>query len=192
MKKPFLVFPGCFLGGLLCLGGCVNQNQINAMQARLAQQEQQIQQLNSQLSGVQPAQADTWAQVQSLRQEMGAVRGQIDDFNNATAPAGGLAGLAQRVARHDEALRSLQTQFALDLQLDQPVAGGMGNGYSQSSRRSRGKRTRPRRCMMPASLPSMPASIRMRSTPSAILPTPTRSTALFPTHGSGAGRAISS
>lgn len=132
MKKPFLVFPACFLGGLLCLGGCVNQNQINAMQARLAQQEQQIQQLNSQLSGVQPAQADTWAQVQSLRQEMGAVRGQIDDFNNATAPAGGLAGLAQRVARHDEALRSLQTQFALDLQLDQPVAGGMGNGYSQS------------------------------------------------------------
>lgn len=131
MKKPFLVFPACFLGGLLCLGGCVNQNQINAMQARLAQQEQQIQQLHSQLSGVQPAQADTWAQVQSLRQEMGAVRGQIDDFNNATAPAGGLAGLAQRVARHDEALRSLQTQFALDLQLDQPVAGGMGTGYNQ-------------------------------------------------------------
>lgn len=54
------------------------------MQMRLNQQEQQIRLLNSQLSGVQPAQADTWAQVQSLRQEMSAVKGQIDDFNNAT------------------------------------------------------------------------------------------------------------
>lgn len=132
MKRPFFVFPACVLGGLLLLGGCANQNQINAMQARLAQQEQQIQQLSSQLSGVQPAQADTWAQVQSLRQEMGSVRGQIDDFNNATASVGGLAGLAQRVARHEEALRSIQTQFALDFQLDQPVTGGMGSGYDQS------------------------------------------------------------
>ena len=85
--------------GSLVLTGCAN-GQIDAMQMRLNQQEQQIRLLNSQLSGVQPAQADTWAQVQSLRQEMSAVKGQIDDFNNATAAAGGLPGLAQRVNNH--------------------------------------------------------------------------------------------
>ena len=126
MKKTSLSL--CLLGGLALTGGCVNQNQLDALQARVMQQDQQIQQLNMQLSGVQPAQADTWAQVQSLRQEMGAVKGQIDDFNNATAPVGGLAGLAQQVARHDAALRTVQTQFALDLQLDQPAAPGMTGG----------------------------------------------------------------
>mgnify|MGYP003071112202 CR=1 FL=1 len=84
MKKPY-IFP--LLLGSLVLTGCAN-GQIDAMQMRLNQQEQQIRLLNSQLSGVQPAQADTWAQVQSLRQEMSAVKGQIDDFNNATAAAG--------------------------------------------------------------------------------------------------------
>lgn len=74
--------------GSLALAGCAG-NQISAMQARLDQQEQQIRMLSSQLSGVQPAQADTWAQVQSLHQEMSSVRGQIDDFNNATASVGG-------------------------------------------------------------------------------------------------------
>ena len=99
MKKPY-IFP--LLLGSLVLTGCVN-SQMDAMQMRLNQQEQQIRLLSSQLSGVQPAQADTWAQVQSLRQEMSAVKGQIDDFNNATAAAGGLPGLAQRVNNHEAA-----------------------------------------------------------------------------------------
>ncbi len=118
------------LGGFTLLSGCVSQSQVDAMQSRINQQDQQIQQLTAQLSGVQPAQADTWAQVQSLRGEMGAVKGQIDDFNNATAPVGGLSGLAQRVARHEQALQAIQTQFALDLQLEQ--AGTEGDMYGSS------------------------------------------------------------
>ena len=110
MKKPY-IFP--LLLGSLVLTGCAN-GQIDAMQMRLNQQEQQIRLLNSQLSGVQPAQADTWAQVQSLRQEMSAVKGQIDDFNNATAAAGGLPGLAQRVNNHEAALQAIATQFGID------------------------------------------------------------------------------
>ncbi|MFR0876041.1 MAG: tol-pal system protein YbgF [Bilophila wadsworthia] len=111
MKKPY-IFP--LLLGSLVLTGCAN-GQIDAMQMRLNQQEQQIRLLNSQLSGVQPAQADTWAQVQSLRQEMSAVKGQIDDFNNATAAAGGLPGLAQRVNNHEAALQAIATQFGMEL-----------------------------------------------------------------------------
>ena len=53
MKKPY-IFP--LLLGSLVLTGCAN-GQIDAMQMRLNQQEQQIRLLNSQLSGVQPAQA---------------------------------------------------------------------------------------------------------------------------------------
>ena len=118
MKKPY-IFP--LLLGSLVLTGCAN-GQIDAMQMRLNQQEQQIRLLNSQLSGVQPAQADTWAQVQSLRQEMSAVKGQIDDFNNATAAAGGLPGLAQRVNNHEAALQAIATQFGMEL----PVAAVPG------------------------------------------------------------------
>lgn len=119
--------------GTLALTGCVNQNQVDSMQSRLMQQEQQLQMLNSQLSGVQPAQADTWAQVQSLRQEMSSVRGQIDDFNNATASAGGLPGLAQRVNTHHSALQAIATQFDMNLNLDapaDPTATGMPPGMA--------------------------------------------------------------
>ena len=48
MKKPY-IFP--LLLGSLVLTGCAN-GQIDAMQMRLNQQEQQIRLLNSQLSGV--------------------------------------------------------------------------------------------------------------------------------------------
>lgn len=118
MKKPY-IFP--LLLGSLVLTGCAS-GQMDAMQMRLNQQEQQIRLLSSQLSGVQPAQADTWAQVQSLRQEMSAVKGQIDDFNNATTAVGGLPGLAQRVNNHEAALQAIATQFGMEL----PVAAAPG------------------------------------------------------------------
>lgn len=122
MKKPYHIVP--LLAGALALSGCVS-SQMDAMQVRLNQQEQQIRLLSSQLSGVQPAQADTWAQVQSLRQEMSAVKGQIDDFNNATAAAGGLPGLAQRVNNHEAALQAIATQFGMELPTAGPSAPGM-------------------------------------------------------------------
>lgn len=121
MKKPYRIVS--LLLGSVALTGCVS-SQMDAMQARLNQQEQQIRLLSSQLSGVQPAQADTWAQVQSLRQEMSAVKGQIDDFNNATAAAGGLPGLAQRVNNHEAALQAIATQFGMEL----PTAGASAPG----------------------------------------------------------------
>ena len=161
MKKPY-IFP--LLLGSLVLTGCAN-GQIDAMQMRLNQQEQQIRLLNSQLSGVQPAQADTWAQVQSLRQEMSAVKGQIDDFNNATAAAGGLPGLAQRVNNHEAALQAIATQFGMEL----PVAAAPG---------------------APGAAPSAPGM--PDSTAAAPVPARTASTSSFPTRGSGAASAITS
>ncbi len=119
-----------FSKGVLCLsailfaGGCVSQQQIDAMQEQLSRQDRQIQQLGAQLSGVQPAQADTRAEVQSLRQEMGEVRGRIDEFNNAAVDMGGLTGLTAMVRQNRSALRSLETQFAVELKLDDPAPSG--------------------------------------------------------------------
>ncbi|MDD6088986.1 MAG: tol-pal system protein YbgF [Desulfovibrionaceae bacterium] len=118
---------GALLAGSLALGGCVSQSQVDAMQMRINQQDQMIRTLHNQLSGVQPAQADTWAQVQTLRQEMSTVRGEIDNFNHASAPVGGLSGLARKVMQHDEALRNVGRRFDMDLGLDAEEAS-QGSG----------------------------------------------------------------
>ena len=121
LRRSHSLLSVCLLGGgLLLLSGCASQSDINALQSRIRMQEQQI----AMLSNMQPAQADTWAQVQQLRQEMAAVKGEIDNFNNAAAASGGLTGLVDRVNRHHQALQSIGTQFAMDLQLD-PVANPM-------------------------------------------------------------------
>ena len=113
---------------LVCaLTGCAQQNEVATLQNRVNQQEQTIRQLNSQLSGVQPAQADTWAQVQTLRQEMAALKGQIDNLNYATSSIGGVSGLADRVSRHDAALRMLETQLALNLNLGDSGSAPVSN-----------------------------------------------------------------
>ena len=121
LRRSHSLLSVCLLGGgLLLLSGCASQSDINALQSRIRMQEQQI----AMLSNMQPAQADTWAQVQQLRQEMATVKGEIDNFNNAAAASGGLPGLVDRVNRHHQALQSIGTQFAMDLQLD-PIANPM-------------------------------------------------------------------
>jgi len=100
----------------LCLSGltgCVSQDDYDMLQAQVQQQQLQIQQL----SAMRPAQADTWAQVQQLRQEMAAVQGAMDNFNNSAAAIGGLDGLVAHVNNHQQALQRINTQFALDLPL---------------------------------------------------------------------------
>jgi len=108
------------LGAIFFLSACTQQSEITALQRRIASQDQELQSINRQVSGVQPAQADTWAQVQALRQEMEAVRGEIDNFNNATGAVGGLPELAAKVERHNVALQSIGTQFGMNLNLHKP------------------------------------------------------------------------
>lgn len=97
--------------------GCVKQNEYDSLQARVQTQDQQLRQL-------QPMQADAWAQMQAMRQELNALKGQMDDLNNA----GGARALVDRVSRHDAALRQIESAMALNLNLDAPAAvpGAMG------------------------------------------------------------------
>lgn len=98
----------CALG---LASGCVKQNDYDALQQRVQTQDQQLRQL-------QPAQADSWAQMQALRQEVNALKGQMDDLQNA----GGARALVDKVNRHDAALRQVETSMALNLNLDAPAA----------------------------------------------------------------------
>ncbi len=104
------------------LSGCVAANQdVQRLQNQVSTQQQTIQQLNSQLSGVQPAQADTWMQIQTLRQEMSSMRGILDNIEIALQPLGGTQALAEKLAQQDRALRLAEAQLGLDLQLDDPA-----------------------------------------------------------------------
>lgn len=91
--------------------GCVKQNEYDALQVRVQQQDRQLQQL-------QPAQADSWAQMQSMRQELNALKGQMDDLQLA----GGARALVEKVNRHDAALRQVESSLAMDLHLNDPGA----------------------------------------------------------------------
>ena len=103
----------CLVGSLLSLAGCASRSTVDAMITHMKEQDRKI----ASLSNMQPAQADTWAQVQQLREEMSSVQGQIDNFNHTTKNVGSLEELAAKVARHEQALRMLETQFATDLRL---------------------------------------------------------------------------
>ena len=92
------------------------------LQQVVNQHSQAIQQLQAQVSGVQPAQADNWSQVQALHQEMADVKGSLDNLNNSTVNLGGIPQLGTIIARHDKALRIIETQLALNLGLNSASA----------------------------------------------------------------------
>lgn len=133
MKKHFVttvLLPVCALGAL---AGCVRQEDYDALNSRVMRQEQQMQQLNMQLSGVQPAQADTWSQVQSMRQELATMRGQLDDLQGKAGLGSEVPRLRDQINRQEQAIRQMASQLALDLpMLDAPQAAGptgaLGNG----------------------------------------------------------------
>ncbi len=93
------------------LTACVSSSEHNALQA-------QVNQMNRQMSSSQTNQADSWSQLMELRQEVAELRGQIDTLNYAMQKAGGAQKMAETMAVHSRALRLVESQMALDLQLD--------------------------------------------------------------------------
>ena len=94
---------------LALLGACAPKSDVDALQSRVRFQDQQLQQM-------QPAQADTWAQLQAIRQEVAALRGQMDDLKSA----GGARALMEKVNKHDAALRQVESALAMNFNLDSP------------------------------------------------------------------------
>lgn len=116
MKKSYLALlvPVLLLGSACTAGS-------NNLQYAVNENTRAIRQLQAQVSNVQPAQADSWSQIQALHREMAALRGSLDNLQNSTAHLGGTAQLGNIIARHDRALRLIETQLAMDLQLDNPA-----------------------------------------------------------------------
>lgn len=92
-----------------------------------------IRQLQAQVSNLQPAQADSWSQLQALHREMSALKGSLDNLQNSTANLGGIAELGNIIARHDRALRLIETQLAMDLQLNSPAAQNIPGNTSANN-----------------------------------------------------------
>lgn len=88
--------------------------------------EQRVEQQDIQLRQMQPQQADAWNQIQAMRQEIAQLKGQLDDLNNA----GGARALADRVRQHDAALRQVDTNMALNLDLGDPMAAQTSQAYA--------------------------------------------------------------
>ena len=147
----------------LVLAGCTGMTgDYDVLKAQVTQHEQALQQLNMQLSGVQPAQADTWSQVQSMRQEIASLRGEVDTMSHSFTQAGGAQAMADMLARHDRALRLIETQLAMDLQLDDAAAG-----LPATSPAGTPGTVLPGSTIPAATAPSTPASTTVTTPPSA-------------------------
>ena len=104
--------------GLLCsaslASGCVAGSSSSSSSLDL---EQRVQQQDSQLRQLQPAQAERWNQVQALRQEVQSLKGQVYDLQQV----GGARAVVERLNKHDAALRQVETSMALNLNLGDPL-----------------------------------------------------------------------
>lgn len=80
--------------------------------------EQRVERQDVQLRQMQPQQADAWKQIQEMRQEIAQLKGQLADLNSA----GGAKEMADRLRQHDEALRQVDNNMALNLNLGDPIA----------------------------------------------------------------------
>ncbi len=120
MQKKFILITACCV--LAFATGCAKQNDYDTLQQQVSTQNQQLRQL-------QPGMADTWSQLQAMRQELNALKGQLDDLN----AMGGAKNLVDTVNRHDAALRQVERSLALNLNLDAPLTTPMGMEGSMES-----------------------------------------------------------
>ena len=107
----------------MLLPSCVNQGAIDSLNARVTQNEQRMQHLSSQVGNVEqvlPGQAEMWAQMQAMRQELNLVRGQLDEMTAGNG-TGHMAQLTAKVGRMENAVRLMASQMGIAMEiLDDP------------------------------------------------------------------------
>lgn len=112
-EKHMVKKAGIAVIGLCCFicNACGPLGSDSTLEQRVREQDMQLRQMQSQ-------QADAWNQIQAMRQENEALKGQLDDLNNA----GGARAMAERLRQHDAALRQVDNNMALNLDLGSPMA----------------------------------------------------------------------
>ena len=115
--------------------GCVAQKKTGSsgssygetLSEQVARHDQQISQMLSQMGQVEqvlPSQAEMWSQVQTMREDLNMLHGQIADVNNQMMGAGvsEVSILKERVNRLETILRRMGSQLAIDTdELDAPL-----------------------------------------------------------------------
>lgn len=76
--------------------------------------EERVERQDIQLRQMQPQQADAWNQIQAMKQEIDSLKGQLEDAR----------AIADRVRQHDAALRQVDNNMALNLNLGSPMPAG--------------------------------------------------------------------
>ena len=120
---------------LLCLltlpllTSCMGQSTVDTLNARMARNEQRMQQLASQVGNVEqvlPGQAEMWAQMQAMRQELNQVRGQLDEMT-ANGGTGQMAQLSAKVNRLETGVRQMASELGMQVEaLNTPLPGEEG------------------------------------------------------------------
>ncbi|MDR3177144.1 MAG: tol-pal system protein YbgF [Desulfovibrio sp.] len=127
--KSFLI-SGCLFCVAL-LAGCVTMGGggggSGSLNAQVERHEQQIQGLLSQVGRVEqvlPGQAEMWSQMQTMRQELNALTGKLDDLRISGGGAGD-PGLRDRVSRLENIVRQMAAQLSVNVDsLNASDAGG--------------------------------------------------------------------
>ncbi len=127
---------------VLCLPllfSCTNQSDVDAMYAKVLKNEQQINALSSQMGNVEqvlPGQAEMWAQMQSMRQELNSLRGLTDEVQVRLGGGDGQADFAavrDKVNRIETLLRRMASGLGVDTSiLDAPGATEPGSPSSNA------------------------------------------------------------
>lgn len=121
MNAKFALIACMLLG--LAFAGCSNRSQSSSLDARVERQDVQIQRLSSQVGQAEdsrPGQAEMWAQLQSMRQEVNAVNGKIFDLYEGKNTEVDM--LKQRVYRLENVVRQMASQMAINVDsLDAPI-----------------------------------------------------------------------
>ncbi len=127
-----------------CVGGQRNYSsgsgtQGETLNQQVARHDQQIQGILSQVGQVEqvlPGQAEMWSQMQTMRQEVNSMHGQIDDLNNQLSGSGSgeVGKLSERVNRIETLLRKIASQLAINTDsLDEPLPSSSSAAASSSS-----------------------------------------------------------
>lgn len=126
MKRLYLATAAL---SLLVIAGCTPGNRNasgESMSQQVARHDRELNSIKSQIGQVEhlmPGQAEVWSQVQTMRQELNSVHGQIDDLQRNTASA--VPQMQERLSRLELLMRRMAEQAGVDTSiLDAPLAGG--------------------------------------------------------------------
>ena len=130
----FVLFLGLAASMVACVpqGGSTSSGE--SLSSQVARHEQQIQGLMGQVGQVEqvlPGQAEMWAQMQTMRQDLNTVQGRLDD---AGLQPGEVATMREKIRRMEELLRRMASQMAISTEaLDAPISTGTPGYAPQSS-----------------------------------------------------------